>query len=116
MNSINLGNQIDEVDLEAELDELRQEELDQKMLETGSVPVDAIQRLPAVANGERKLHAWLNLQPLHRLPANGMCSSQRKANSGGRRGSRASKAAGRNGYLRGRTWRGPEHGSVWTLG
>ncbi|KAK3360049.1 Snf7-domain-containing protein [Lasiosphaeria hispida] len=54
MNSINLGNQVDEVDLEEELDALRQEELDQKMLETGSVPVDAIQRLPAVANGEPK--------------------------------------------------------------
>ncbi|KAK1827879.1 Snf7-domain-containing protein [Podospora conica] len=52
MNSINLGNQIDEVDLEAELDELRQEELDQKMLETGTVPVDAIQRLPAAGTKE----------------------------------------------------------------
>ncbi|KAK0752414.1 vacuolar-sorting protein SNF7 [Schizothecium vesticola] len=55
MNSINLGNQIDEVDLEAELDELRQEELDQKMLETGTVPVDAIQRLPAAGTKERRL-------------------------------------------------------------
>jgi len=52
MNSINLGNQIDEIDLEAELDELRQEELDQKMLETGTVPVDAIQRLPAAGTKE----------------------------------------------------------------
>jgi hypothetical protein len=55
MNSINIGNQVDEQDLEDELEALQQEELDQKMLETGTVPADAIQRMPAVANGERKL-------------------------------------------------------------
>ncbi|KAK1754512.1 Snf7-domain-containing protein [Echria macrotheca] len=54
MNSINLGNQVDEADLEDELDALRQEELDQKMLETGTVPVDAIQRLPAAVKTEPK--------------------------------------------------------------
>ncbi|KAK5661398.1 hypothetical protein OQA88_11297 [Cercophora sp. LCS_1] len=54
MNSVNIGNQVDEADLEDELEALQQEELDQKMLETGTVPVDAINRLPAVANGEPK--------------------------------------------------------------
>ncbi|KAK4449184.1 Snf7-domain-containing protein [Podospora aff. communis PSN243] len=54
MNSINIGNQVDEQDLEDELEALQQEELDQKMLETGTVPADAIQRMPAVANGEPK--------------------------------------------------------------
>ena len=99
MNSINLGNQIDEVDLEAELDELRQEELDQKMLETGTVPVDAIQRLPAAGTKERKLHppcavAFFPLYPTDRLR-----SSKGKANRGGRRRGRAQKAASRDGHV-----------------
>jgi hypothetical protein len=32
---------------------MEQEQLDDKMLETGKVPSDAINRLPAAANGER---------------------------------------------------------------
>jgi len=44
---------IDEDELDEELAELQQEELDQKMLKTGSVPVaDQVHRLPAVASGE----------------------------------------------------------------
>ena len=55
MNSINVGNQGDEAELEDELEALQQEQLDEQMLGTGSVPVsDAIQRLPAAANGESK--------------------------------------------------------------
>ena len=58
-----MGAQLDETELEEELDQLQQQELDDKMLETGTVPVDNIQRqqLPAVANGESKLmrHAGL---------------------------------------------------------
>jgi charged multivesicular body protein 4 len=39
------------------LAELEQEQLDNKMLKTGTVPVsDEIHRLPAAANGERKFH------------------------------------------------------------
>ena len=46
---------VDEDELEDELAELQQEELDNKMLKTGSVPVnDQIQRLPSAAVGERK--------------------------------------------------------------
>lgn len=54
MNGINIGNAIDDQDLEDELEALQQEELDQKMLETGTVPADTIQRMPAVASGEPK--------------------------------------------------------------
>jgi charged multivesicular body protein 4 len=50
IGSINVGPEVDDVDLEAELEELQQKELDDRMRETGTVPV-----LPAVANGESKL-------------------------------------------------------------
>jgi charged multivesicular body protein 4 len=41
--------------LNEELAELEQEQLDNKMLKTGTVPVsDEIHRLPAAVNGERK--------------------------------------------------------------
>jgi charged multivesicular body protein 4 len=54
MNNVNVSN-VDEVDLEAELEQLQQEELDEAMLKTGSVPVsDAVHRLPAAAEGPRK--------------------------------------------------------------
>lgn len=51
-----MGNQaLDEDELDEELAELQQEELDNKMLETGNVPVtDKVSRLPSVAQGERK--------------------------------------------------------------
>jgi len=65
MNSISLGQPVDEQDLEDELEALQQEQLDQKMLETGTVPVDQIQRLPAAANGERKLLDSLESARLH---------------------------------------------------
>ncbi|KAK3946029.1 Snf7-domain-containing protein [Diplogelasinospora grovesii] len=55
MNSVQVGHPIDDMELEEEFEALQQEQLDQKMLETGTVPVsDAIQRLPAAANGELK--------------------------------------------------------------
>ncbi|KAI1270174.1 vacuolar-sorting protein SNF7 [Xylariaceae sp. FL1019] len=53
ITSQSVGEPIDEDELEAELEDLQQEQLDQKMLESGSVPVsappDAAQRLPSVA-------------------------------------------------------------------
>jgi charged multivesicular body protein 4 len=56
MNSVSVGNQIDEEDLEEELEALQQEQLDEQMLKTGTVPVaDQIQRLPAAGDGPRKL-------------------------------------------------------------
>ncbi|KAF1808413.1 vacuolar-sorting protein-like protein snf7 [Eremomyces bilateralis CBS 781.70] len=52
------GQQIDNDELEGELEALQQEELDNKMLRTGPVPVgDEVSRLPAVATGESKSKA-----------------------------------------------------------
>jgi charged multivesicular body protein 4 len=50
-----VGPPLDDTELEDELEALQQQELEDKMLETGAVPVDSIQRLPAVANGDSKL-------------------------------------------------------------
>ncbi|KAK0251722.1 Vacuolar-sorting protein SNF7 [Friedmanniomyces endolithicus] len=51
----NIGQGVDEDELDEELAELQQEELDNKMLKTGTVPVsDQIQRMPAVGTGEIK--------------------------------------------------------------
>lgn len=50
-----IGQGIDESELEDELAELQQEELDNRMLKTGSVPVDQIQRMPNVTTGESEL-------------------------------------------------------------
>ncbi|KAH7358284.1 vacuolar-sorting protein snf7 [Plectosphaerella cucumerina] len=49
------ANTIDEdEELEEELERMRQEQLDEEMLKTGSVPVDRVSNLPAAANGELK--------------------------------------------------------------
>lgn len=60
-----MGEPIDEEELENELEGLEQEQIDERMLKTGTVPVaDEINRLPAAANGERKsatFHALLRL-------------------------------------------------------
>ena len=46
---------MDEEDLEAELDQMQQEQLDEQMLNTGTIPVsDAVHRMPVAANGERE--------------------------------------------------------------
>ena len=50
-----IGETMDEDELDAELEELQQEQLDEQMLDTGNVPVsDAVHKMPAVANGESK--------------------------------------------------------------
>ncbi|MCJ1254023.1 ESCRT-III subunit protein snf7 [Lignoscripta atroalba] len=50
-----VGEAIDEEELDEELQQLEQENLDAKMLNTGSVPVaDSLNRLPAGPNGELK--------------------------------------------------------------
>lgn len=55
ITSAPIGEPIDETELDDELAELEQEQLDNKMLKTGTVPVsDEVHRLPAAANGERK--------------------------------------------------------------
>ncbi len=50
---------IDEDELEADLAALEQENLDEKMLKTGTVPVaDSLSRAPNAANGESKSFPW----------------------------------------------------------
>lgn len=47
-----IGNSaLDETELDDELEALQQEELDNKMLGTGAVPADKIQRLPTAPEG-----------------------------------------------------------------
>jgi len=49
---------LDEGELDDELEAMQQEELDTKMLKTGTVPVsDQVNRLPTPAQGERELDA-----------------------------------------------------------
>lgn len=48
-----IGEPVDDDELEAELEGLEQEQIDERMLKTGTVPVhDDIGRMPAVGNGE----------------------------------------------------------------
>lgn len=55
ITSMPITEPIDEDELEADLAALEQENLDEKMLKTGTVPVaDSLSRMPKVANGERE--------------------------------------------------------------
>ena len=55
ITSMPITEPIDEDELEADLAALEQENLDEKMLKTGIVPVaDSLNRLPKAANGESK--------------------------------------------------------------
>lgn len=55
ITSNQIGEPIDETELEDELEAMQQEQLDEQMLKSGTVPVsDSIQRMPSVANGEIK--------------------------------------------------------------
>ena len=57
ITSMPITEPIDEDELEADLAALEQENLDEKMLKTGTVPVaDSLNRLPKAANGESKSH------------------------------------------------------------
>lgn len=57
---------VDEDELDEELADLQQEELDNKMLKTGTVPVsDQIQRMPNAAVGERKFLLFMRDQRNH---------------------------------------------------
>lgn len=98
----NIGESIDEDELDAELEELQQEQLDEQMLKTGTVPVsDQIQRVPAVPAGDSKLYqvsiatAYTILIALHSQGQDSGCRRGRR-----RRG--AAQAAGGNGYVRSR--------------
>jgi charged multivesicular body protein 4 len=59
-----MGEAVDEAELDDELAELEQEQLDNRMLKTGTVPVsDEIQKLPAVVNGESTFGDLHFIQP-----------------------------------------------------
>ena len=58
ITSTTIGDPVDEDELEADLEQLEQEDMDKKMLGTGTVPVsDTVHRLPTAANGERTCSA-----------------------------------------------------------
>jgi len=62
---------IDEDELEADLAAMEQENLDEKMLKTGTVPVaDSLNRLPKAANGECEFDPL----PVHSSSRFGWCS------------------------------------------
>ena len=70
---------IDEDELEADLAALEQENLDEKMLKTGTMPVaDSLNRLPQAANGERK--SRLLSSPLFIISHQSIVSIRRKQN------------------------------------
>ena len=96
---------IDEDELEADLAALEQENLDEKMLKTGTMPVaDSLNRLPKAANGERKYSfMFINLVEEEEK---GSCTDEAQLNSqgqvesayrGGRRGGGTEEVAGRDG-------------------
>lgn len=92
---------IDEDELEADLAALEQENLDEKMLKTGTMPVaDSLNRLPKAANGESTYHLSI---PKRGSSADAVLVSQRQIESaGGRRGrgGGVAEAAGRDGDVR----------------
>ena len=97
-----IGDQADETELDAELEGLEQEAMDERMLHTGTVPVaDQLNRLPAAANGERKFTiSELNIP--HSKASNLILNySQRQIEGtrGRRRGSRTGEAARRDGHV-----------------
>lgn len=56
ITSNSIGEPLDESELEAELEGMEQEQIDERMLKTGTVPVaDQLGTLPAAANGPREL-------------------------------------------------------------
>jgi hypothetical protein len=60
MNHVNIANRIDEADLDAELEELQQEQLDEQLLKTNTASISGtIHGMPAAPNKERKT------SPLH---------------------------------------------------
>lgn len=84
-------NPIDEDELDEELAELQQEELDNRMLKTGSVPVsDQIHRLPAQPSGPRESIRFLSIMLIR-------CSQRHACRRRIRRGRRASETSGRYG-------------------
>lgn len=91
-----LGETIDESELDDELAELEQEQLDRRIVGSGSVPVhDRIHTLPSAGKGESKSCEFIEVIAANRSSFENACTPR-----GRRRGRRASKAAGRNGHVK----------------
>ena len=109
---------IDEDELEADLAALEQENLDEKMLKTGTIPQDQLQRLPQGVTGERESSSSFALLPSYPPGAGPILrrrvwiaqdmmltvgGSERQIKSAGprrRRGRGAAEIAGRDGDVR----------------
>jgi hypothetical protein len=90
---------VDEDELDEELAELQQEQLDERMLKTGSVPVsDQIQRMPSAPS---KCRLDISERGIIGKVANVhfFYSEEHRIGRGGRRGSRAAETAGRDGHV-----------------
>lgn len=97
ITSVPIGEQPDEDELDAELEDLEQEAIDAKMVNTGKIPVGTpLDQLPAAGNTQRGwslFHCVVSFTLTEQSsPPNG-CPARR------RRGSRIGKAAGRNGHV-----------------
>lgn len=96
ITSNQIGEPIDEDELDNELEAMQQEQLDEQMLKTGTVPVsDSIHRLPTVANGKSK-SLCLRYKVCAMLTGS---NSRDTCGRGGRRGGRAQKVASRDGHV-----------------
>ena len=89
---------VDEDELDEELAELQQEQLDERMLKTGSVPVsDQINRMPSAPSKflESTMGKVLSKDMLTNLHSKEHCVGR-----GGGRGGRAAEIAGRDGHVK----------------
>ena len=109
ITSMPITEPIDEDELEADLAALEQENLDEKMLKTGTMPVaDSLNRLPKAANGEREFftHTLTNHdrgRERKEIRQTDEAYSQGQIESAGRRrrrGGGAAEAAGGDGDVR----------------
>ena len=83
----NMMQGLDEDELEQELADMQQEDLDNKMLKTGSVPVsDQVHRLPNAAVGEREFTCFdLNVKPSHGMLIISQSKAKNKPKTGRKR-------------------------------
>lgn len=92
---------MDEGDLEAELEGLEQEAMDERMLNTGPTPVGTrLEGLPAAGNTERKFCMLQSIiGQVSRSAILTTHSQQAPRNRGRRRGGRTGQAQGRDGHV-----------------
>ena len=99
ITSVPLGEQPDEEDLDAELEGLEQEAMDERMLNTGPVPVNTqLDRLPAAGTSDRE-YPSLPWQIQQKILTPNSKQRQGKTSRRRRRGSRAGQAARGNGHV-----------------